>query len=98
VSDLEYGLLAAALAVVLALVMRGKTEAPPEEGHPTGRAKRPNTSSIGAEASRRTRSESAFDCGEPRLPTARNFPGFADRGTMILREHKQPAVAVRKSP
>ncbi|MGA7887074.1 MAG: hypothetical protein WCA44_15135 [Acidobacteriaceae bacterium] len=38
---MEYGLLAVALAVVFALVVRGKPEAPPEEEHPLGARKTP---------------------------------------------------------
>ncbi len=33
---MEFGLLGVALLVVLALVVRGKPEAPPEEAHPLG--------------------------------------------------------------
>lgn len=38
---MEYGLLAVAIAVVLALVARGKPEAPPEEEHPIGARETP---------------------------------------------------------
>lgn len=38
---MEYGLLAVALAVVFALVMYGKPEAPPREGHPLGARETP---------------------------------------------------------
>jgi hypothetical protein len=38
---MEYGLLAVAVAVVFALVVRGKPEKPPEEAHPIGARETP---------------------------------------------------------